>query len=31
MKQVKGTRILMGNEAKEYQAKIDMFRSCLHR
>lgn len=30
MKQVKGTRILMGNEAKEYQDKIDMFRRCFH-
>lgn len=28
---IKGTRILLGNEAQEYQNKIDTFRSCLHR
>lgn len=28
---IKGTRILMGKEAKEYQDKIDLFRRYLHQ
>ena len=28
---IKGTRVLMGKEAQEYQSKIDLFRGCLHQ
>ena len=28
---IKGTKILMGKEAKEYQNLIDIFRGCLHQ
>lgn len=29
--QVKGTKVLMGKEAKLYQDRIDYFRGCLHQ
>jgi hypothetical protein len=28
---IKGTRILVGNEANEYNQTIESFRGCLHR
>lgn len=28
---IKGTRVLLGAQAREYQSKIEEFRSSLHR